>query len=137
MTRAARGPCAAGRSTFAPAARPACAASASTASTSTTSTALTPQLPSRRRLASSRSWWRRVRSSTSDCQRRARTPSGVHMLCTRSPRCRWSGLSGLATLSPKLCRSAGDSWIADSFVPAHEALTALFGYSSITSIHID
>lgn len=41
------------------------------------------------------------------------------MLCTRSPRCRWSGLSGLATLSPKLCRSAGDSWIADTFVPAH------------------
>jgi len=59
------------------------------------------------------------RSSTSDCQRRARTPLGAHMLCTRSPRCRWSGLSGLATLSPKLCRSAGDSWIADSFVPAH------------------
>lgn len=41
------------------------------------------------------------------------------MLCTRSPWCRWSGLSGLATLSPKLCRSAGDSWIADTFVPAH------------------
>ena len=38
-------PCAAGRSTCAPAARPACAASASTTSTSTTSTASTPPSP--------------------------------------------------------------------------------------------
>ena len=42
------------------------------------------------RLVSSRSWWRRGRSSTSACRRRARTRSAARTPCTPSVQMEWS-----------------------------------------------